>query len=166
MNEPTVAAYLAELDGERRETVERALELVRAHLPPGYRETIQHGMISWVIPLADYPYTYNGQPLAVASLASQKRHVALYLHGVYMDDEVDAALRAAYAAAGTKPDMGKSCLRFRRWEEVVDEAVGAAVAAIPPARFIAAYEAAQGPDRMAKHRRAAAKRAAREGGTP
>lgn len=162
MTHDTTQAYLDALDPERRAVVEEAAELVRAHIPDGYVETMQYEMISWVIPLERYAYTYNGAPLAVASLASQKRHVALYLHGVYMDEEVSSALRRAYDEADVKLDMGKSCLRFRRWDQVIPAAVARALEAVPPERFIALYEGGQGPDRMARHRKAAARRAAEE----
>ena len=155
-----VGSYLDSLPEERRETVRQALELVRATLPPGYHETIQYGMISWVVPLERYAYTYNGEPLAVVSLGAQKHHVALHLHGVYMDDEAAGALRRGYATAGVRLDMGRSCLRFQRWDQVVPDAVGRAVSAVPAEHFIALYEAGQGPERMAKHRAAARTRAA------
>lgn len=158
----TVAGYLDALDPGRRAIVDAALGLVRARIPDGYHETFQHGMISWVIPLERYAYTYNGEPLAVVSLASQKRHVALYLHGVHMDPAAGEALARAYADAETRLDMGRSCLRFRSWSEVLPDAVGAAVEAAPPGRFIALYEQGQGPERMAKHRAAAERRAAKE----
>lgn len=158
----TVAEYLDELEPERRKVVSRALDFVRTHIPEGYAETMQYGMISWAIPLERYAYTYNGEPLSVVSLASQKRHVALYLHGVYADAEVAAALRSGYESAGRKLDMGKSCLRFRRWDDVVPDVLAKALEAVPPARFIARYEEGQGPERMEKHRKAAQKRATEE----
>lgn len=157
----TIEDYLDALEPARRETVARARALVNEHLPEGFVEVMQYGMISWVIPLEHYAYTYNGEPLAVVSLASQKRHVALYLHGVYLDPDAEALLRDGFERADAKLDMGKSCLRFRRWEDVVPDAVGAALAAIPPSRFIELYEKAQGPKRMEKHRAAAEKRAAK-----
>ena len=139
----TADAYVAELPEERRALVAAARDLVNRHLPAGYRETMASGMIAWSIPLADYPTTYNGEPLMYAALASQKQHVALYLMGVYADGAEERALREAYAAAGKTLDMGKSCLRFRRWEDVVPEAVGRVIAATPPAAFVAAYEASR-----------------------
>ena len=68
----TVADYLAELDPVRRAEIETVRDLVNAALPAGYSEGMGYGMIGWVIPLNDYPHTYNGQPLAYAGLAAQK----------------------------------------------------------------------------------------------
>ena len=81
----TVQQYLAELPEDRRPTVEAVRQVVLDHLPGGFEEVMQYGMISYVVPLERYPDTYNGQALAMASLASQKRHLSLYLMGVYGD---------------------------------------------------------------------------------
>jgi hypothetical protein len=96
-------------------------------------------MVAWYVPLERYPDTYNGQPLAFASLASQKRHMALYLMGVY-GDESQAWLRERWAEAGKKLDMGKSCVRFRRLDDLPLAAVGEAIARTPVEDFVAAYE--------------------------
>ena len=105
----TVEAYLAELPPERRAVVATVRALVNAHLPEGYVEGMHWGMIGWVIPLSRYPVTYNKQPLIYAALAAQKNNYALYLMCAYSDSQVERDLRAAYAAAGLKLDMGKSC---------------------------------------------------------
>ena len=136
----TVEEYLAELPEDRRAAIEAVREAVRDDLPDGYEEQMQYGMISWVVPLARYPDTYNGQALAVASLANQKRHVALYLVGVYGDEGSQQWLRERWTEAGLKLDMGKSCLRFRRLEDVDLGIIGEAIARIPVDDFIAAYE--------------------------
>ena len=139
--------YLEGLPPERREVVAEVRALVQGHVPPGYRESVNWGMLSWEVPLERYPDTYNGQPLGYVALAAQKNHYALYLHGVYMDEEKAAALRSAYAAAGKKLDMGKSCVRFRKMEDLVPEALGEAIAAMGVDDFILTYEAAQGARR-------------------
>jgi hypothetical protein len=87
--------------------------------------------------------TYNRQPLAYVSLAAQKGHYALYLTCAYMDPADDARLRAAFAAAGKKLDMGKSCVRFQRLDDLPLDALGAFIAATPPEALIAKYEAAR-----------------------
>lgn len=139
-----MSAYLAELPPDRRALVARVRDFVNAQLPPGYEETMLWGMITWVIPLVRYPVTYNGQPLSVCALASQKRNVALYLTAPSMVPDEDAALRAAWAAAGKRLDMGKSCLRFRAWDDLVPEAVARALRALTPEAYIAEYERARG----------------------
>ncbi len=140
----TVEAYLDELPPDRRETVARVRDLVNAHLPAGYVESMRFGMIAWEIPLATYPTTYNRQPLQYAALASQKGNVALYLMTPYMLPAIDAQLKAAWTAAGRKLDMGKSCLRFRTWDDLVPDAVARCIAAMTPDEYIAHYEAARG----------------------
>ncbi len=139
----TVEAYLAALPEERRTVVARVRDVVRRHLPPGYEEAMAFGMIGWSVPLARYPDTYNGQPLGYVALAAQKSHYALYLPDAYQDPERAAWLRAAFATAGRKLDMGKSCLRFRRLEDLPLEAIGEFVAARPVDAFVARHEAAR-----------------------
>ena len=139
----TVEAYLAGLPEERRAVVAAVRDVVRRHLPEGYQETMNWGMISYEIPLERYPTTYNGQPLAYAALAAQKHHYALYLLGAYADPAQAARLAAAFAAAGKKLDLGKSCLRFRRLDDLPLDAIGEAIASTPPEALIARYEAAR-----------------------
>ena len=139
----TVEGYLAELPPERRTVIAAVRDVVLRHLPPGYQETMNWGMISYEIPLADYPDTYNGQPLAYAALAAQKRHYALYLTAVYADSAEEARLRERFVQAGRKLDMGKSCLRFRSLDDLALDAIGEAIGSTPPAAFIARYEASR-----------------------
>jgi uncharacterized protein YdhG (YjbR/CyaY superfamily) len=136
----TVEAYLEELPPERREVVSQMRELILENLPNGYRETMSWGMISYEVPLETYPNTYNGKPLGYIGLAAQKRHYALYLMAVYQNPEQLKALEAAFEAAGKRMDMGKSCLRFRRVEDVPLETIAGLVASTTPEQFIAMYE--------------------------
>ena len=115
-------------------------DLIVRSLPAGYQERMNWGMISYEIPLERYPNTYNGQPLGVAALAAQKNHYALYLMCVYQDSEQERRLREEFERAGKKLDMGKSCLRFRRLEDLHLDAIAGVVAETPPERFIAIYE--------------------------
>lgn len=140
----TVDKYLAELPAERREVVATVRRLVNKHMPKAYVETMNWGMICWEIPLARYPITYNGQPLAYVALAAQKNNYALYLMGVYGKGSVHEKLAAAYKAAGLKLDMGKSCLRFKKMEDLLLDAVAAAIAAVGVDDYIAHYEAVKG----------------------
>jgi len=139
----TVAEYLDELSEERRAVVARVRQTVLDHLPAGYQETMRWGMISYEIPLERYPDTYNGQPLAYIGLAAQKRHYALYLMGVYADSAQERRLRQVYAQRGLRLDFGKSCLRFRRLEELPMDLIAELVAATPPEAHIAQYEASR-----------------------
>ena len=139
----SVAAYLASLPPDRRAAIARVRDVVNASLPRGFEETMQYGMISWIVPTSRLAETYNGQPLAVASLASQKRHMALYLMSVYSDPALGAWFKAAYKAAGKKLDMGKSCVRFTSLDALPLDVIGEAVAKVPVDGYIASYLAAR-----------------------
>ena len=140
----TVAEYLASLPEDRRKGIAQVRALVKKHLPKGYVESMMWGMITWSVPLRVKPDTYNGQPLCYVALASQKQYMALYLTGPYMKPALQKRLAAGFKAAGKKLDMGKSCLRFKRVEDLVLEPIAEAVAAVPMAEFIAASEKIHG----------------------
>lgn len=125
----TVAQYLAELPDDRRAVVATVRAAMAKAMPKGFEEVMNWGMIVWQVPFSRCPETYNGQPLAYAGLAAQKNNYALYLMGVYGDRRQEEALRAAYEKLGRKPDMGKSCVRFRALEDLPLEAIGRLVAA-------------------------------------
>lgn len=139
----TVAEYLVELPPDRREVVAATRALVRRHLPKGYKETMNWGAITWEIPLAKYPETYNGQPLCYVALAGQKNYCALYLMGAYGNPKQHAWLKDQFQKAGKKFDMGKSCLRFRSLDDIPIEAVGQVIASTTPAEYISIYEKAR-----------------------
>jgi hypothetical protein len=139
----TVDEYLAELDPERREAVEAVLGVVREHLPAGYEEGMQWGMIGWFVPLERYPDTYNGQPLQFAALASQKRHLAVYLNAIYADPDLREEFEKRYRASGKRMDVGKSCVRFRALEELPLDVIGWAVAQLAVDEFIERCEASR-----------------------
>lgn len=143
-NANTVEAYLAELPEGQRQVVTAVRDLIRRNLPDGYAESMNWGMISYEIPLADYPKTYNKQPLTYISLAAQKNHYALYLMGLYQDQLQTEWLKEAYEQMGKKLDMGKSCVRFRKLEDLPLDLIAQVVASMPPADFIAQYEMSRG----------------------
>ena len=132
---------------ERAAVVSTVRDLVNAHLPAGFDESMRWGMISWEVPLERYPDTYNGQPLSVVSLAAQKQYTSLYLMCVYIDPDGERRLRDAYAEADVKLDFGKSCLRFKSLDRLVPEAVIAILERSSVEALIGAYEAARGEAR-------------------
>jgi hypothetical protein len=136
-------AYLAGLSPERREAVARVREVVLENLPNGYEEGMEFGMISYHIPLERYPETYNGRPLGVAALASQKNHVSLYLLGVGYDPEAERWFEERFRASGKKLRMGKSCVRFKRPEDLPLDVIGEAIARVTPDDLIGRYEASR-----------------------
>jgi uncharacterized protein YdhG (YjbR/CyaY superfamily) len=132
----TVDEYLAELPEERREAIATVRRFILDHLPEGYVEGMNWGMIVYEIPLERYPDTYNNQPLGLVALASQKNHMSLYLLG---DDE----FRRRWKETGKKLDMGKTCIRFRRVDDLALDVIGDTLSATPVDRLIAIYEAAR-----------------------
>ena len=135
----TVEEYLTSLPQDRREAVAAVRSAILDRLPDGYAEEMRWGMISYEVPLAIQPDTYNGKPLMYAALASQKRHMAVYLSGVYADPEARADFERAYRASGKRFDMGKSCVRFRRLEDLPVEVIGDAIARYPIGEFVDLY---------------------------
>jgi hypothetical protein len=140
----TPAEYIAQLPDERREMLVALRDVVVSNLPPGYEEGIEFGMISYHVPRERLPKTYNGRPLMYAALANQKQHVSLYLMNVYGDPATRAWFRQRWAATGKKLDMGKSCIRIRRPDEVPLDLVGQAIARTPVERYVATHEALRG----------------------
>jgi len=132
----SVEEYIASLPDDRRREVERVRQVVKRNLPAGYEEGIGFGMICYSVPLGAYRDTYNKQPLMYAALASQKNYLSLYLMPLYPDGTLDKRVRDAFAAAGKRLDMGKSCIRFKRAADLDLDVVGDVVAAVPMERWI------------------------------
>jgi uncharacterized protein YdhG (YjbR/CyaY superfamily) len=140
----TVEQYLEELPDDRRTEVASVRALILANLPEGYDEVMRWGMITYEVPLATYPDTYNGKPLMFAALASQKRHLSLYLTNVAFTPGGEAAFRSSYLATGKRLDMGRSCVRFAKADDLATDVIAASIRSMPPEQFIAAYESARG----------------------
>ena len=136
----TVEEYLASLTEERRAVLSVVRSKIRKHLPKGYVEGMEYGMIYYSIPLTRFPETYNGHPLCYAGLAAQKNHYAVYLMGAYGDGSNLATLKAGFEKAGKKLDMGKSCVRFKSLDDVALDAIGESIASMSVDDFIAMYE--------------------------
>ena len=140
----TVDAYLEELPPERRAAIEAVRDVVRRNLPAGFEEGMAYGMIAWYVPLNTFPDTYNGQPLGLAALASQKHHMSLYLNNVYGDPETERWFRARWATTGKRLDMGKSCVRFKKVEDLPLGLITEAVARVPVDQYVTHYVAMVG----------------------
>ena len=139
----SVDAYLAALPEDRRAALSAVRAAIVKALPKGYAEGIQYGMIGYHVPHSIYPAGYHcdpKQPLPFASLASQKSHMALYLFCTYLDEAQATWFRDAWTAAGKRLDMGKSCVRFKRLEDVPLEVVSEAIRRVPVKAFIERYE--------------------------
>jgi hypothetical protein len=141
----TVTEYLESLPEDRRAMLQQVRQVILKHLPDGYEECIQYGMIGYVVPHRIYPAGYHcdpKQPLPFISLASQKNYMSLYLMALYGHPESAEWFRKAWQATGKKLDMGKSCVRFKRIEDLALDVIGQAVARIPVKAYIARVESA------------------------
>ncbi|HXF50020.1 MAG TPA: DUF1801 domain-containing protein [Verrucomicrobiae bacterium] len=139
----TVKEYLNELPPDRKAAISAVREVILKNLPKGCEETIQYGMIGYVIPHRVYPAGYHcdpKQPLPFICLASQKNHMAIYLMNIYMNKASEDWFKKAYKAAGKKLDMGKSCIRFKKEEDLALDVIGQAVARQSVKEYIALYE--------------------------
>ena len=145
----TVDEYLAELPEDRRIAIETVRDTILANLAPGFEEAMNWGMITYQVPLETFPDTYNGKPLMYAALASQKNHMAVYLTSVYSLPGQAEEFEAAYRATGKRYDMGKSCVRFRKLEDLPLELIGSTIAAVDVETFVTDVEDAR---QTRKHR--------------
>ena len=139
----TVEEYLAEISEDRRGDVEAVRDLVLDNLPDGYVETMRWGMITYEVPLETYSDTYNGKPLMFVALAAQKRHLALYLTNVAFVHGSEEAFKEKYVETGKKLDMGRSCLRFKRVDDLAMDLIAESIRSMPPDEFIRQYEASR-----------------------
>lgn len=136
----TVEEYLQELPAERRKVIEQVRRVILDHLPPGYQETMNWGMISYEVPLERYPKTYNKKPLSYAALAAQKNGYSLYLMAAYSGSMQEGWLQKEFDQAGKKLDMGKSCLHFRKLDDLPLDVIAEAIAMVSVDEFITQYE--------------------------
>jgi hypothetical protein len=147
----TVKQYLAELPPDRRVAIEAIRKVILANLDDGFEEGMTYGMIGYYIPHRLYPPGYHvdpKQPLGYAALASQKNYMSLYLGSVYssFDDgggpsDFRLWFQAAWKAAGKKLDMGKSCIRFKKLDDVPLDVLAETIRRVPLAKYLADYEA-------------------------
>ncbi len=142
-NAKTVKEYLAELPPERKAALQTVREVILKNLPKDYEEVMQYGMIGYVVPHSVYPPGYHcdpKQPLPFVALASQKNHMVVYMMNIYMDKETENWFVKAYKASGKKLDKGKSCLRFKKLEDLALDVIGQAVGKKSVKEYIALYE--------------------------
>lgn len=145
MNEDqTIEQIIAELPDDRKQPVKKIRELLHENLPEGFEETISYRMIAFVVPHSVYPqgyYVNPNEPLPFISIASQKNHIALYHMGLYTDDDLLEWYQKKYAAiVGKKPDMGKSCLRFKKTNDIPYDLLKELFQKITPQDWVKTYE--------------------------
>lgn len=148
----TVREYIASLPKERREAVETVRKVILKNLPKGYEEGMQYGMIGYFVPLKTFPEGYlknPKQPLPFIALASQKNYMAVYMMHIYSDPKLLKWFLDEYKKSGKKLDMGKSCIRFKKLENLPTFLIGKAVGKMPVKKWISIYKKSRedGPKR-------------------
>jgi hypothetical protein len=136
----TPSAYVKSLPAERRDAIRAVRSVLLKNLPKGYEEIIDFGMLAYVVPLKRFPDTYNGHPLPIAALASQKQYMSMYLMCVYGAQGLREWFESEFKKAGKKLDMGRSCVRFKKLDDLPLDLIGRAVARVPLDTYLKIYE--------------------------
>jgi hypothetical protein len=142
----SVEAYLEVIPEERKEPIRLLRETILKNLPKGFEEAFGYGMIGYVVPHSLYPDGYHcdpRQPLPFMGFASQKNFISFYHMGIYADAELLKWFQEEYAKVSkTKLDMGKSCIRFKKPDQMPLELIGKLVKKMKPSDWIKLYEQA------------------------
>jgi len=136
----TVKQWLASVPAERKDAINAVRDAVNDHLPPGYEETVDWGMLAWVVPLATLPNTHNGHPLTLAALGAHTKFMTLYLMTVYSDPKVRREFQIAYKKTGKKLDMGGCCVHFKKLDDLPLDVVGDTIARVAVDEYVERYE--------------------------
>lgn len=135
----TVDQWLASVPADRRDAIDAVRDVVNARLPKGYEETVDWGMLAWVVPLATLPDTHNGRPLLLAALGAHTKRMTIYLMTVYGDPTIRREFETAYRKTGKRLDMGGSCVHFRTLDDLPLDVVGDTIARVPVDGYVARY---------------------------
>jgi hypothetical protein len=140
----TPEEYFADLPADRKHAMSELRNVIKKNLPKGFAETMGCGMVNYVVPHAKYPAGYHcdpKSPLPFLAIASQKNFIAVYHMGVYADPKLLKWLTVEYPKhVKGKPDMGKSCLRFKKPGEIPLKLIGELVSKMTPDDWIKIYE--------------------------
>lgn len=140
----TVDDYLESVPEEKLPYIDRLRAAIKERLPPGFSEEISYGMLGYVVPHSLYPAGYHckpAEPLPFMSIASQKGAIHFYHMGIYNDPALLSWFTAEYAkTAKHKIDMGKSCVRFKYFDEIPFELIGELASKITVRQWIDTYE--------------------------
>ncbi len=140
----TVSQYVAAVPAERQAAFKKLRKTVKANIPAGFEETMNYGMIGYVVPHKTYPDGYHcdpSLPLPFANIANQKNFIALYHMGLYSDKKLYDWFVKEYAkTCSHKLDMGKSCIRFKKIDEIPYELIGELLTRVSVSDWIRTYE--------------------------
>ena len=140
-----INSYLEQITPERKEAFVQLYHTIKDHLPKGFEEQFSYGSIGFSVPKSIYPAGYHctpEMPLPFVNLASQKSHIALYHMGIYMMPDVYEWFANEYPKhAKRKLDMGKSCIRFKKPDDIPFALIAELMQKISIDAYIAQYEA-------------------------
>ena len=136
----TVSQWLASVPAERKDAIKAVRDAVNEHLPQGYEETVDWGMLAWVVPLATLPSTHNGHPLMLAALGAHTKLMTIYLMSVYGDPKIRREFETAYKKTGKKLDMGGSCVHFKTLDDLPLDVVGNTIARVAVEEYVERYQ--------------------------
>jgi hypothetical protein len=140
----TVDQYIDELPEDRKKAVAELRKVIKKNIPKGFQEVMAYGMPGYSIPHSKYPDGYHCDPklpLPFLSFASQKNFIAVYHMGIYADSKLLKWFTDAHTKASPKKlDMGKSCLRYKKAEDIPYELIGELVSKMTPDEWIEIYE--------------------------
>ena len=140
-----VSEYLKEIPKERQEVFNKLRETILENIPKGFEECMSYGMIGYVVPHTLYPKGYHCDPklpLPFTAIASQKNFIALYHMGIYSNPNLLEWFTSEYQKhSGKRLDMGKSCMRFKKPEDIPFELIGELMQKITVEKWINTYEA-------------------------
>ena len=143
-NTKTPQEYVDSLPEDRKIAVERLRQIIKLNLPEGFQEEMSYGMLGFIVPHSIYPKGYHCKPnlpLPFINIASQKNFIALYHMGVYANTELLNWFVVEYSIrVKTKIDMGKSCIRFKKMEEIPFELIGELATKTTVSDWISIYE--------------------------
>ena len=140
----TIPEYIDQIPEDRKIVFEELLAILRIHLPKGFEECISYGMPAFSVPHSLYPPGYHVSPqvpLPFISIASQKNFIALYHMGLYATPELISWWKEEYPKhSKRKLDMGKSCVRFKKMDDIPFELIKELAQKIAPEQWISTYE--------------------------
>lgn len=138
--------YLSNLPEDRKEVMQKLRNSIIENIPQGFEEVMSYGMLGFVVPHSIYPKGYHCNPklpLPFINLASQKNFIALYHMGIYADEKLFNWFVAEYPKhCKAKLDMGKSCIRFKKMDDIPFELIGELAGKVSVANWIKTYETA------------------------
>ena len=136
--------YILELPEDRKIAITKLREVISTNLPSGFKEEMSYGMIGYVVPHSLYPDGYHCDPklpLPFACIASQKNFIAFYHMGVYADKKLlDWFIKEYPKHSKQKLDMGKSCIRFKKLDQIPYDLIGELIGKIKVKDWIKVYE--------------------------